>query len=849
MRQPLWIAMVVGLLGCEPVDKGGKGDGDSGPLTDVSECVDEADCESLYGPPSCGTWACNGGQCEVDCPGCENDADADGYGPDPDCAGPDCDDNDDTIGSNVVDAPCYDGPPGTEGVGTCRTGLASCTDGVWTECSGQVVPNAEACNDEDDDCNGTADDGLGQFTCGFGACEAQVDACMPGGQLGTCIPNWANATVDNDCDGVDNDCDGAIDEACIPNCVWVTPSGDDSTADGTAGLPFATIQAAIDAADPTLGQFVCVAAGNNCGAFHQYSGPVVMREGVHVYGSYETAGNTRCNAWNTVIQPGVAEGVLFQNITSTTILDGFLIERGDFQTSAGITLDNAQGVVLIDIRMDENQAPGVEYSYGVDLMNNSEATLTRMNIVGGAGSVESVGVRAIGSEVHLVDNCESLDIFGYCDDTCPSPWNANDRGIVGRASAAPAGSLTYGVQLVDAPNSTIEQSAICGVAGDTGAAVSIEGGSFGIQVRQSYIGAWGGVFESYGVLARACNGGAPWIVDNYQVRAEASDPSARADGVHAVGDCHPVIDGNLDIAGGAEGAAQEVNGVYCGHDGTAASRCAVLNNANIRGSAFGYPPTSTGVRCDDGACNRVADNAINANGGVTTVGLWLDNAGTVVERNDISGGCATAGGEEIGVLAENTWARLENNRIRGGECDVPSVGLRVVAADGTNEIDVHSNVIDGGGADGTCDSVGLQLMVDLAAPPTAPMGMYRSNIIRAGDCDGTGVYNVAEGDIAADPSHFQSNALDPWDSPTALYWDDDTTNGLTLAGDIDLLTDIPNLGGTLDVDPMFVAYPTDWHIQAGSPCDGAGEPGGAPLTDMDGDPRDPAAPDIGADEI
>lgn len=77
---------------------------------------------------------------------------------------------------------CYTGPAGTEWIGTCKDGTKTCTtSGSWGSCTGQVVPLGEvACNNSDDDCDGTTDaytvkcSGSGycpkNSTCGAGGC-------------------------------------------------------------------------------------------------------------------------------------------------------------------------------------------------------------------------------------------------------------------------------------------------------------------------------------------------------------------------------------------------------------------------------------------------------------------------------------------------------------------------------------------------------------------------------------------------------------------------------------------------------------------------------------------------------
>lgn len=58
-----------------------------------------------------------------------------------------------------VSAPCYDGPPETEGLGLCKGGMKTCEgDGVtYGPCTGQILPKPEDCaTATDEDCDGLA---------------------------------------------------------------------------------------------------------------------------------------------------------------------------------------------------------------------------------------------------------------------------------------------------------------------------------------------------------------------------------------------------------------------------------------------------------------------------------------------------------------------------------------------------------------------------------------------------------------------------------------------------------------------------------------------------------------------
>ena len=103
--------------------------------------------------------------------------------------------------------PCYTGPSGTEGVGTCKSGTQTCTGGQWpATCVGQVLPTAENCTDAlDHDCN-------------------HLPGCL---DLFACL---LNAACQGNCDmtKVDTGCvcpTGAGDTATCPDGMFDKPKG------------------------------------------------------------------------------------------------------------------------------------------------------------------------------------------------------------------------------------------------------------------------------------------------------------------------------------------------------------------------------------------------------------------------------------------------------------------------------------------------------------------------------------------------------------------------------------------------------------------------------------------------
>ena len=127
--------------------------------------------------------------------------------------------------------PCYEGPPGTSGIGACSGGVKACNPQgtAFGACLGQVLPSPETCaTPVDDDCNGAVNEGGVGCTCvpgtmsvcysgaagtlGVGICQAGQQTCNAlGTGFGACIGEVL-PQPETCLDAVDNDCNGDINE-------------------------------------------------------------------------------------------------------------------------------------------------------------------------------------------------------------------------------------------------------------------------------------------------------------------------------------------------------------------------------------------------------------------------------------------------------------------------------------------------------------------------------------------------------------------------------------------------------------------------------------------------------------
>jgi hypothetical protein len=505
-------------------------------------------------------------------------------------------------------------------------------------------------------------------------------------------------------------------------CMRVSPIGDDLAAEASLGATaFGTVQRAIDfaAVHTEVASRVCIASGTTCGSTWAFNGPngadLTMRNGISVFGRYESSTWQRCDDSVTQLAPTTGKGIVFgEEISLNTELNGVVVRSAAVVETAGVTVAGARGARLVDVSMPaplSGDAVPADVAYGARIGAGSEVVIEHSTLVAQPGNRSSVGLLAESSRVTLSDSI------------------VNARGMA-----------AIGMEIHDAAD------------------VSFHGGVI------SVFSAPGDVFatavHALGDLKRL-------VIEDATIAAMNSFVGKGDQDVTGV---------RCDLAGNTgvelrrnqirvDGARNVTGVVLTGGSATVDSNLVECNGLSNE-SGFGE---AVGIRCNAGACRELSGNTVtgpNCAGrcAYDMFGIDVVGAGTLIDSNRVQAGCssAVAWTSAVGLRVAGD-VRAENNFLVGAACGTPGQGAKgygVIVEPGQGSVVLHSNYIDAGGASAAgCATAGVWL--------EAGDAVLRNNIIVPGTCPTA--FNIDQTDTLAAPHLLENNAFVPGPSSAALY--------------------------------------------------------------------------------
>lgn len=303
----------------------------------------------------------------------------------------------------------------------------------------------------------------------------------------------------------------------------------------------------------------------------------------------------------------------------------------------------------------------------------------------------------------------------------------------------------------------------------------------------------------------------------FEVYGDTLDANATLDMVAGSDSCtitfrpgpgeHPVLTGGRLVAGATDNL--KVEGLEFRFAGVVARRCSGLRISGCRLTGIG----GTGIALHDCAGDSVIGNVLVSDEDGADDMLFAEaGRGLVIANNFISGSVSGAGASQ-GLVTVN-WVEAAGvfyNTFRVCPLELESgTALLFDDLEGVRA-DFRNNLL-------------------ILAPPADTLNAC------------VGYHTATPESLRADFNCYHVESLgyigltDDTSGPAPLFldWTDWQALGFDPHG--------------INADPLVVG-PANLHLAEGSPCIGAGIPIPGVLTDIDGDPRDPAHPDIGADEF
>ncbi|HEX6764330.1 MAG TPA: choice-of-anchor Q domain-containing protein, partial [Polyangiaceae bacterium] len=537
---------------------------------------------------------------------------------------------------------------------------------------------------------------------------------------------------------------------------------------------------------------------------------------------------------------GTAFGVRVADSRITLSSSDIRVKLAQGGTGYGVWLEDADDSTLTDtvVRSLAISGAPAALTTAVRVLGGTDVAITGGSAVAGEGAIEQHALDIESATNVLVSTTliQSTRSAGT-NDAVRSLDSLVLLDALNITASAQSGT-SAGLLFDESPGSSFSGYITAGGPVATGA--TITGDADGTELL-AFITATGGA--PLGLLAQDCAGAEPDLDVN--VTATGST-GANAEGIRALGDCHPLI--HDSTVASASTNATSVVGVTCGNSAGIPSRCTITQSdisTEISRVLPGQNSQNVGIVCEAGACDSITDTDVTGptqsgsscfrSCATRSFGVTLSSTNTRVARNLVSTGCAD---RAAAISASDSSSRIENNLLFGSTCantldDNYFYSAGILASGGT--LDAHSNTIDPGGSTHVVSTC-------LSAAVIGGTGAYRNNILLSGTCpehfgfaEGTAVLGTPTGT----PSALQNN-----DFPTSggLY---SPLSGapLTTIAAVNALP-YPNVGANIAVNPGFTS---DYHLTNGSLCVDAGTTVGAPADDIDSGPRS-SKPDIGADE-